>query len=252
MPDYLIDPKTFDAATRHFEQKSVMPTGLTSREISNQVPADIRNQAFFSAQVSSAHILENLQTECRAVLAGERSYQESRTRIKGFLAAEGYGIPAPHSKEDRAIANLTSDARIQLVIRQNVRMSQAVGERQVSEHPDVAERYPNYRYIANTSRHAEFDGVVLPKAHPFWKTHYPPWDFNCDCMVVDEEGKPNAKGTATRLDVKGKPVNVAAPDSGFEFHSSPQDAFKTFDTSIIEDTTLQALLEEKLKERGLL
>lgn len=251
MPDYLIDPKTFDAASRHFEQKAVMPTGLNSREISNRVPVDIRGQAFFSSQVSSARILENLQDECRAILAGKTSYQEARTRLKEFLAREGYGIPKPGTREDKDLANIAGDSRLQLILRQNVRMSQAVGQRQVSEHPYVEERYPNYKYHANTARHAKFDGLVLPKKHPFWKKHYPPWDFGCNCMVTDEEGEPNARGSAQRLQFKSRAVNVDDPKSGFEFESSPEDAFKDLDPSIIEDEQLRALVTAALEARGL-
>jgi hypothetical protein len=33
--------------------------------------------------------------------------------------------------------------------------------------------------------HREFDEVTLPASHPWWKTHYPPNDWNCRCDAVD-------------------------------------------------------------------
>jgi hypothetical protein len=33
--------------------------------------------------------------------------------------------------------------------------------------------------------HREFDMVTLPASHPWWKTHYPPNDWNCRCDAVD-------------------------------------------------------------------
>lgn len=48
--------------------------------------------------------------------------------------------------------------------------------------------YPNLRYVTVgdervRSQHREWDGIVLPIEHPFWKTHYPPNDWGCRCDV---------------------------------------------------------------------
>jgi len=54
--------------------------------------------------------------------------------------------------------------------------------------------FPYWKYVTMDDgrvrdRHAELDGVILPADDPFWKDHYPPWDFNCRCIVIemDEE-----------------------------------------------------------------
>ena len=255
-PEYLVDPATFTGAKDWFDRKVSMPTGLTAREISNEISEPIRNQAFFSAQVASANVLQSLREECDAILAGKSTTGQARKRLTEFLAAEGYGIPKPGTKEDRDIGDITSTARMELVLRQNVAMAQAVGARKVSEHPFVVERYPNYRYLANTERHAQFDNLVLPKNHPFWATHYPPWDYNCNCLVIDEEGESNARGGGDfrdapdgsqtgRVDYKNKVLNVGPNKSGFVFRSSPADAFRSVDYGIIEDAALRAIAKDR-------
>ena len=57
-----------------------------------------------------------------------------------------------------------------------------------------ADIFPYWKYVTMDDgrvrdRHAELDGVILPADDPFWKDHYPPWDFNCRCIVIemDEE-----------------------------------------------------------------
>jgi SPP1 gp7 family putative phage head morphogenesis protein len=52
------------------------------------------------------------------------------------------------------------------------------------------EIFPYWKYVTMDDgrvrdRHAELDGVILPANDPFWKDHYPPWDFRCRCIVVE-------------------------------------------------------------------
>ena len=54
-------------------------------------------------------------------------------------------------------------------------------------------------------QHVSWNGLTLPKDHPFWKTHYPPNGWGCHCYVV---GTRSANG-AKRL---GGDPNKALPD----------------------------------------
>lgn len=54
--------------------------------------------------------------------------------------------------------------------------------------------YPNLRYVTAgdnrvRDKHAQWDGLVLPLEHDFWKKHVPPNDWGCRCNAVqtDEE-----------------------------------------------------------------
>lgn len=261
MPEYAKQPLPFTAAQRWLEQKVTLPTGLNSRQIANRIPARIRGQAFFSARVASARILERLRQEVTKLAAGESDYVSARARIKTFLARIGYGVPDVGTKEDRDIQRLESTARLDLILRQNVAMAHAVGQREVSENEAVVEIFPNYRYVANTDRHARFDGLVLPKDDPFWATHYPPWEYNCQCMVIDTDEPVNGRsygfadtpegGQQGRLEFKTSVIDVQPSTSGYVFRSSPQDAFDDPDFSRIEDDDLRASVEaEWRKYRG--
>ena len=246
VPDFMTEPDEYSAALEWFDRKATMPTGMSSAEISLNVPGPTRLQAFFSARVASANVLESLRGECRAILDGTRSETEAASRLREFLAREGYGIPKPKRKEDGDLTNLASDRRLRLVLRQNVAMAQAVGRRSVSEHPEVLELFPNYRYSANTERHARYDGLVLPKSDPFWDTHYPPWDFGCLCLIYDTD-EPAARGAQNVRD-------VPAPKSGFVFDSRPAVAFRQPDPAIVDDELLRRIFADELteKERELL
>lgn len=54
---------------------------------------------------------------------------------------------------------------------------------------DTIDTHPYYLYrTAQDDRvrdsHAALDGIILPIDDPFWKTHFPPWDWGCRCEVI--------------------------------------------------------------------
>lgn len=76
--------------------------------------------------------------------------------------------------------------------------------------------------------HAKLDGVILPADDPFWKDHYPPWDYNCRCMVIqltkedaDDEvaaGEGQMWNEATRQDFMAQ---NRGKDATRDFHFRP-------------------------------
>lgn len=51
-------------------------------------------------------------------------------------------------------------------------------------------------------QHLAWDGLTLPKDHPFWETHYPPADnaYGCSCYVVGARSEKGAKRLGANLD----------------------------------------------------
>ncbi len=256
------DPLTFSAARRFMERKVNLPTGLSSAEIALKVPARIRAQSFFSAKVASAHILEGLRKEVDLVAGGQIGYAQARERLKEFLSKQGVGIPAPGAKEDGKVGELASTRRLDLILRQNTAMAHAVGQREVAEHPAVMELLPNYEYVAemdDSTRmdHAKLNGLVLPKNDPFWKTHFPPWDFGCRCGAFDTDAPANGKsgkwadgdqiGTVVH---DGQTVNLLPNESGFTFTSDPADVFADPDFASINDPDLRALVRDSWEAKA--
>ena len=103
---------------------------------------------------------------------------------------------------------LGSPRRLQTIFDVNLRVSAAQGdwERQQS----VRDERPYLRYTAlldNRTRpqHRLWHGIILPRDHPWWETHYPPngWRCRCKAMSVSEED----------LEAEGWTVSEA-PDEG--------------------------------------
>lgn len=61
----------------------------------------------------------------------------------------------------------------------------------------TAHLYPNLEYLASTAvhrriSHEKYAGTILPIGHPWWKTHMPPSDWNCQCSVKQTDKDPTA------------------------------------------------------------
>jgi len=197
-----------------------------AKQSAADIPAKVRAQMFFSASVADARVLEKIREVTRAWFRGELGLAEARKRFAQWIDARGIGDPTA-----RRMSNIASTGRIDLILSQQAKMGAALGRYQVSRDPDIEERYPCWRYIAGHNprpEHAALNGKVFRKDDPFWATHYPPWDFNCNCDVEDCD---EPAQTPPKYD--GKP-----PESGFQF--DPAHAFERFDFSAIKDPALQA------------
>lgn len=210
------EPMTFDQAQDFLRRKQPVTTTKGSRELSldPEFPAQVRAQAFFSARVASTNVLGRLQAEVEAFTAGDVDMATARMRLKRFLASEGYQPDDVADQEDaqnelRSLENLASTRRLDLLLRQNARMAQAMGERMVSLDPDIVARWPYFRYHSRgdaRAGHKALDGLVLRKDDPFWLTHTPPWEFGCRCWLEDaDEDDAQAAGGVGQAKVQELP-----------------------------------------------
>lgn len=90
-------------------------------------------------------------------------------------------------------AQLGSSRRLELIFRTNMQTSYAVGHWQQIQETKNERPWLLYDAVEDDrtrERHKQWDGLVLPVDHKFWKTHYPPNGYNCRCSVIqlsDEE-----------------------------------------------------------------
>lgn len=273
MIEVLAQPMTRSAANEWLASRVNVTTDMTSRELalSPDFDARVRAHAFFSAQVAKADALEAVRAELEAYAGGEIDLATARWRAKTALTRIGYaaddvgmadepptGMSVDEWKARKAITNLASTRRLNLILQQNARMGWAVGRRQVSEDPAVKKRWPYWRYIArDDSRvrpdHAALDGMILAKDDPFWHSRTPPWDFNCRCDFEDadeEEAAEAGKGQAVTEEnpdgsqtakivnpATGAAREILPPESGFVFRAD--EAFGRFDMARVRNLDMR-------------
>ncbi|MCX6984791.1 MAG: phage minor head protein [Lentisphaerae bacterium] len=276
----LTQPVTYDMANKWLASRVSVPTTMGSGRLSlsKNFPAEVKANSFFSAKVAEAAVLEKIRGISDRYSRGEMNLAEARTEAKEFLLGKGYtpddvssqnepppGVSQEKWEEAKGIANIASTARLNLVFRQNAAMADAIGQREVSMDPDIKERWPYFRYITGPNprpEHEALDGLVLPKDDPFWATHTPPWDYNCNCMIEDcdeEEAKQYGgvakvvasqtrptEQTSFKIDNNGRVVNVENSPSGFVFDA--ESAFSAQDMSRIQNVPARRSILNSIRD----
>lgn len=103
---------------------------------------------------------------------------------------------------------------LEAIFRTETHLAYSAGEWDGLQDPAVQEILWGYEYATAgddrvRDRHAEWDGVILPKNDPWWDTHWPPNGWACRCKAIplfDEEP------------VK-VPTDNEPPDKGFAYHA---------------------------------
>ena len=144
-----------------------------SPETFGRLPAELRARAFTAARVADFDLLRDLLERIAEIPEGG-DWKKARREIAEELS--------PYTENEKA-----ARAKAELVLRTNG--FQAYGAARYRQQKATAEALPYWQYLTVgddnvRDSHAALDGLVLPADDPFWDTHYPPWDFNCRCVVA--------------------------------------------------------------------
>ena len=147
------------------------------------LPPQLKQRAFTVAGIEQMDVLRRMR-DIIARLPEGTSWDEAKrdlaSEISPFLDVED-------GKRAKA-----ARARAEFLLRTHGFQAYAVSRHQ--EQMGVVKDFPYWKYETvgdNRVRasHAALDGKVLRADDPWWKTHYPPWDWGCRCIVIplDEE-----------------------------------------------------------------
>ena len=144
-----------------------------------KLPDQLKQRAFTVAGIEQLDTVRKLR-DIIAKLPEGVSWDEAKKDLAAQLS--------PFVGDDAKAAK----ARAEHMLRTHGFQAYAVSRHQ--EQMSTVKDFPYWRYeTVGDSRvrpgHAALDGKVLRADDPWWKTHYPPWDWGCRCIVIalDEE-----------------------------------------------------------------
>jgi len=142
-------------------RRKLRPTAGGSREIRDW-PAEVRRRAFFSAKVEEERVLEAMREACAAVADGALDASAARLAILDALREAGHE-PAGDGT-DGGVGEITSRARLDLVLKTQRQTAQSMGQMARSEDPEVAAVFPAWELASGAWRRVHRDWYARWKA----------------------------------------------------------------------------------------
>lgn len=187
----------FEAQIDFLRQKLRLPS-----ERWDDITRSAHDRAFIVAGAAKADLLADLHA---AVVkgatdgAGLRAFQKD---FKAIVAKHGWtGWTGEGSKEGVAW-------RTNIIYQTNMATSYAAGRHAQMSDPEVLALHPYWRYIHSDGvltprqQHLAWHGLTLPADHPFWKSHWAPNGFGCQCRITSVTRK---EGEASERAGLGEP-----------------------------------------------
>jgi hypothetical protein len=145
-------PVPFREAVKQLAAKKIMPTSLTSAELGELNKAILRT-SFTSAQTTIEGLLDRYKSGVASIINPDQVLRPGetvpttegynpttlRTFVKEYLRQIGY---QPEEGERGSIKDLSSDGRINLVVKTNVELAQGAGHFVQGQDPDVLDAFP--------------------------------------------------------------------------------------------------------------
>lgn len=246
----ITDPLPLTDALASREVRSLLPTSLSSAEIS-KIRTDIVERAVISARTENAGYLQTIDDAVGQMLDGNLDQASARQILREKLSSIGY---APSAEDRFTIKDLSSDQRLNLVLATNTKMAQGYGAFAQANDPAVLDAVPAWELYRNQGR-AEprqwqriwqeaggtlYEGgrMIALKSDVIWSNisdfgqPYPPFKFNSGMWVRGVR-----RAEAERLGLIAPGQRPVQRDRGFndDLQFTPQ---------VRSQALMQALLED--------
>ncbi len=162
------EPVPYEEAARIVADKQIM-----SKEAFDALCDELKARAFVVSGLEDLRMAKEIR-DAIAELPRGAAWEDVKAQVAEKLEAGGFSKAA-------------ASHRATLLLRHHGFAAYAQEQyRNLQEMKDV---FPYWQYKTMgdekvRSSHAALDGLILPADDPFWRDHYPPWEWNCRCQVV--------------------------------------------------------------------
>lgn len=172
MADIRFAFRPFPEQVRYFNRKVNIPTARWG-----DLWHGDHAHGFMVAGATRAELLADLREAVRAAIEGGETLADFRARFDEIVARNGWtGWTGEGTEAGRAW-------RARVIYRTNLRTSYMAGRwEQLQAFPYL--QYRHHTVDHPREQHQDWDGMILRAIDPWWRIHYPPNGWGCNCDVV--------------------------------------------------------------------
>lgn len=254
-------PTIFSEALERIQSLKPLAIALASDQWA-AMPEKIRESAFFSAQVESAELLDNLQRHIQKALKKSKeltprgdalavsSKQAFIDIMQPWAINNGFAdeLPEGMARGKRGVRKETQDLgsarRLKLIYDTQVRKAYGFGSMTLATDPRIVDAWPAWKFVRGGAvkeprpDHKKHEGAVRLKSDTeFWRARndpkfggfdvpYGPWGFNSQMDVVEVSRSEAVKRGLIKKDEK---ISVKGP----RFNESTRASIRNMDPAIV-------------------
>jgi len=176
--------------------------------------ANAHDRAFAVAGAAKADLLADLAEAVERAVVEGGTLAEFQAAFDEIVERHGWDFRGPRDWRARAIYNT------------NMNTQYARGRLAQLESPELRALKPFWMYQHNDAVthprpiHVSWDGITLPPDHPWWRTHWPPNGWGCQCYVVAVNER-EARALGGRMDVEPD-LDTEGVDEGWDHRPGDQ------------------------------
>lgn len=142
----------------------------------DEMLGEIHAKAFTVAGATKLALLQDLRAAVAAALEQGESIGQFRKRFDQIVQEHGWDYKGQRGWRTRVIYDT------------NLRAAHMAGKWEQFQRTKKTRPYAKYVTAGDSHvrpEHRKWDGLILHKDDPFWRTHWPPNDYGCRCDMVD-------------------------------------------------------------------
>ncbi|WP_122867043.1 phage minor head protein [Campylobacter showae] len=144
------------------------------------------HRAFTVAKITKLDLLADVQESLAYAAENGLGFEEWKKSLLPTLAKKGWlgNVDAKDPKTGEIKQIYVGSRRLKNIYNTNMRVAYAVGAYEEAMSSDA--QFLRYTAVLDSktrASHRALHGIILPKDHPFWDTHYPPNAWNCRCKA---------------------------------------------------------------------